>query len=55
MRRESGWDDKYGKLPPFHGIGVAIGAMAAGAKGDDPFGYRAEFLDLVRLARSLDR
>ena len=33
VRRESGWDDKYGKLPPFHGIGVAIGAMAAGAKG----------------------
>lgn len=33
VRRESGWDDKYGKLPPFHGIGVAIGAMASGAKG----------------------
>ena len=33
VRRESGWDDKYGKLPPNHGIGVAIGAMASGAKG----------------------
>ncbi|MEO1613028.1 MAG: YfbK domain-containing protein, partial [Pseudomonadota bacterium] len=30
-------------------------ALAETAKGDDPFGYRAEFLDLVRLARSLDR
>ncbi|MEL7465565.1 MAG: von Willebrand factor type A domain-containing protein [Pseudomonadota bacterium] len=29
--------------------------LAEGAKGDDPFGYRAEFLDLIRLARSLDR
>ncbi len=30
-------------------------AMAAAAKGEDRFGYRAEFLDLVRLARALDR
>ncbi|MEO0361554.1 MAG: von Willebrand factor type A domain-containing protein, partial [Pseudomonadota bacterium] len=30
-------------------------ALAEGAKGDDPFGYRAEFLDLLRLARALDR
>jgi len=27
--------------------------LAAGAKGDDPYGYRAEFLNLVRLAKSL--
>ncbi len=27
-------------------------ALAQGAKGEDPFGYRAEFLNLVRLARS---
>jgi Ca-activated chloride channel family protein len=27
-------------------------AMAAGAKGEDPFGYRAEFINLVRLART---
>ncbi|MDH3429452.1 MAG: xanthine dehydrogenase family protein molybdopterin-binding subunit [Gammaproteobacteria bacterium] len=33
VRRESGWEDKYGKLPEYHGIGVGIGAMAAGAKG----------------------
>jgi 4-hydroxybenzoyl-CoA reductase subunit alpha len=33
VRAASGWDDKYGKLPPYHGIGVAIGAMASGVKG----------------------
>ena len=27
-------------------------ALAQGARGDDPFGYRAEFLNLVRLAKS---
>ncbi len=27
--------------------------LARGARGDDPFGYRAEFIRLVRLARSL--
>jgi Ca-activated chloride channel family protein len=27
-------------------------ALAQGAKGDDPFGYRAEFVTLVRLAKS---
>ena len=30
-------------------------ALAGAAKGEDRFGYRAEFLDLIRLARSLDR
>jgi len=33
VRDRSGWNDKYGKLPPYHGIGVAIGAMASGVKG----------------------
>ena len=33
VRDRSGWKDKYGKLPKFHGIGVAIGAMASGVKG----------------------
>ncbi len=28
--------------------------IAAGARGSDPFGYRAEFLSLVRLASALD-
>ena len=27
-------------------------ALAQGAKGDDRFGYRAEFINLVRLART---
>ncbi|MCB1417939.1 MAG: VWA domain-containing protein [Notoacmeibacter sp.] len=32
----------------------AIATLAAGARGDDPFGYRSEFLRLVQLAKSLD-
>jgi Ca-activated chloride channel family protein len=31
-----------------------IGEIAAGARGTDPFGYRSEFLSLVRLAASLE-
>ncbi|MBP0580101.1 DUF3520 domain-containing protein [Labrys sp. LIt4] len=27
-------------------------ALAAGAKGDDPYGYRAEFVNLVRAAKT---
>jgi Ca-activated chloride channel family protein len=30
---------------------VDVIALANGAKGDDPFGYRAEFVNLVRLAK----
>ncbi|MBF0369060.1 MAG: von Willebrand factor type A domain-containing protein [Magnetococcales bacterium] len=30
-------------------------ALAQSAKGDDPFGYRAEFISMVRLAASLER
>ncbi|MDP6674979.1 MAG: DUF3520 domain-containing protein, partial [Gammaproteobacteria bacterium] len=30
-----------------------VAELAAGARGDDPFGYRGEFLGLVRLADSL--
>lgn len=29
-------------------------ALAQGAKGDDPYGYRGEMHSLVRLAQSLD-
>ena len=29
-----------------------VAALAQGAKGEDPFGYRAEFVNLVRLAKS---
>ncbi|MBV7395140.1 VWA domain-containing protein [Mameliella sediminis] len=35
-------------------IGDAI-ALAQGARGDDPFGYRQEAITLMRLADSLDR
>jgi Ca-activated chloride channel family protein len=30
-----------------------VGELALGAKGQDPFGYRSEFVQLVRLAQSL--
>ncbi|MCC0030024.1 MAG: VWA domain-containing protein [Brucellaceae bacterium] len=33
----------------------AIEQVAAGARGADPYGYRSEFLQLVRLADSLDK
>jgi len=33
----------------------AVREMAAGARGEDPFGYRSGFLTLVSLAESLDR
>ncbi|MCA1405327.1 VWA domain-containing protein [Ensifer sp. IC3342] len=32
---------------------AAIADLAAGAKGADPFGYRAEFVNLVRLAKGI--
>lgn len=31
----------------------SILGLATGAKGDDPYGYRAEFLNMVRLAKGL--
>ena len=31
----SGWKEKYGKLPKYHGIGMGIGAQASGSKGAD--------------------
>lgn len=30
---KSDWKNKYGKLPPYQGIGIGIGAMASGSKG----------------------
>ena len=32
---------------------AAVAEIAGGALGDDPGGYRAEFVDLVRKAQSL--
>ncbi|PHP67497.1 hypothetical protein CSC94_07255 [Zhengella mangrovi] len=32
----------------------AIATLAAGARGDDPYGYRSEFLRLVQIAKTLD-
>jgi Ca-activated chloride channel family protein len=32
-----------------------VAALAAGAKGEDPDGYRAEFVELVEIARELSR
>ncbi len=32
----------------------AVIDLASGARGEDPYGYRAEFVTLVRLAKSLD-
>jgi CO/xanthine dehydrogenase Mo-binding subunit len=31
--RKSGWKTKYGKLPPYRGIGIGCGVMSSGGKG----------------------
>jgi CO/xanthine dehydrogenase Mo-binding subunit len=31
--RKSGWKKKYGKLPPYKGIGIGCGVMSSGGKG----------------------
>jgi 4-hydroxybenzoyl-CoA reductase subunit alpha len=46
-RDRSGWRDKYGKLPPLHGIGVGIGAMAVGMKKKRPFDASAIFIKIA--------
>lgn len=33
VRDASGWRERYGKLPEWHGLGVGMGSMAAGARG----------------------
>ena len=40
-----------GRYTGDYGYGDVI-ALAQGARGDDPFGYRSEFITLVRLAKS---
>jgi Ca-activated chloride channel homolog len=47
----------YGQLlrgsPHLKGFGYDdVIALAQGAKGDDPFGYRSEFINLTRIAKS---
>jgi len=41
------------QLPGFRFIGGGQQYLARGARGDDPFGYRGEFLQLVGLASAL--
>jgi Ca-activated chloride channel family protein len=43
---------KGGEYTGNYGYGDVV-ELAAGARGTDPFGYRGEFLGLVRLADSL--
>ncbi len=43
----SGWKDKYGKLPPYHGIGVGIGSMSSGAKGAQKHDTSAAFVKVA--------
>jgi 4-hydroxybenzoyl-CoA reductase subunit alpha len=45
--RRSGWKRKYGKLPPYRGIGIGIGAMASGAKGVFKHDTSAAFIKIT--------
>ena len=45
--KRSGYTDNYSY--------DAIAALAQSAKGDDPYGYRAEFINLVRAAEAIDQ
>ena len=44
--RKSGWKKKYGKLPPYRGIGIGCGVMASGAKGIFPHDTSAAFIKI---------
>jgi CO/xanthine dehydrogenase Mo-binding subunit len=44
---KSGWKEKYGKLPPYRGIGVGIGAMASGSKGRYKHDTSAAFVKIA--------
>jgi len=47
VAERSGWYEKYGKLPPYHGIGVGIGAMASGSKGMAKHDTSAAFVKIA--------
>ncbi len=48
--RQAGWGRKYGRLPPYRGIGIGIGAMASGAKGVFRHDTSAAFIKIAEDA-----
>ena len=44
--QKSGWKKKYGKLPPYRGIGIGCGVMSSGVKGLFPHDTSAAFLKI---------
>src|SRR5690606_13939409 len=51
----AGFGQKLRKTSQLAGFGYdRITEIASAARGADPYGYRAEFLSLVRLAAALD-
>ncbi|OSM07093.1 putative von Willebrand factor type A [Magnetofaba australis IT-1] len=50
----AGFGQLLRRSPHLHGFDfAAVRAIASAAKGDDPFGYRAEFINLIPLAERL--
>jgi 4-hydroxybenzoyl-CoA reductase subunit alpha len=45
--RKSGWNRKYGKLPPYKGIGIGCGVMSSGGKGLFQHDTSAAFLKIA--------
>ncbi len=45
--RKSNWKEKYGKLPPYRGIGIGCGVMSSGGKGMFPHDTSAAFLKIA--------
>ena len=46
---------KVVSLVVFLPLGVLLIVLAVANRGDDPFGYRVEAVNLMRLAQSLSR
>ncbi len=44
--RKAGWKQKYGKLPPYRGIGIGCGVMPSGAKGKFVHDTSAAFIKI---------